>query len=178
MAALLAAASAFAQQPKQYTTEDYARAELFMSYNLLPLAAKGMVRPHWLHDGRFWFRDTADDGWDYVIVNPSQRTKTPAFDHTKLTAALKAADDQLKDDARHLHISDLEFSETNSHLLLTAGHRQFSCQLAATVDCKRPLPKPQSRFLPIKKPQPSYATGTFGFVTSQRAVKFNSQLTA
>jgi dipeptidyl-peptidase-4 len=152
LAALLVTASAFAQQPRQYTTEDYARAERFMSYNLVPLASQGVVRPHWLPDGRFWFRDTAADGWEYVIVNPSQKTKTPAFDHTKLTAALKSADDQFKDDARHLHISEFEFSDGNSNLLLTAGHRQFSCQLAATINCKlAPAPMGAVSLSPDKK---------------------------
>jgi len=34
-----------AQQPRQYTKEDYARAERFMPYNVAPLAYQGMVRP-------------------------------------------------------------------------------------------------------------------------------------
>ena len=39
---------AFAQQPRQYTDKDYAAAEKFMSYNVNPLAYKGVVRAQWL----------------------------------------------------------------------------------------------------------------------------------
>lgn len=40
-----------AQQPRQYTKEDYAKAEKFMAYNADPLAYAGQVRPKWLDDG-------------------------------------------------------------------------------------------------------------------------------
>jgi dipeptidyl aminopeptidase/acylaminoacyl peptidase len=127
--------SARAQQSRQYTTADYAQAERFMSYNVIPLAAQGTVRPKWLEDGRFWYRDTGSDGWTYVLVDPAKKTKSPAFDHAKLTAALKAADPQIKDDARHLHITDLELSNHDTDLLLTLGRRQFRCDLTAAGTC-------------------------------------------
>src|ERR1700677_1125206 len=74
-----------AQQPRQYTKEDYAKAEKFMPYNVIPLAYPGVVRAKWLDDGRFWYRDSKSgdfksDGWDYVIVDPANKTKSPAFD--------------------------------------------------------------------------------------------------
>jgi hypothetical protein len=56
-----------AQQPRQYTKEDYAKAEKFMPYNVGPLAYTGVVRAKWLEDGRFWYRDYKPDGWDYVV---------------------------------------------------------------------------------------------------------------
>src|SRR5580692_4543239 len=43
----------FAQQPKQYSTEDYASAERFMAYNVNPLAYQGVVHAQSLEDGRF-----------------------------------------------------------------------------------------------------------------------------
>ena len=46
--------SAFAQQPRQYTDQDYANAEKFMAYNVNPLAYKGQVNAQWLDDDRFW----------------------------------------------------------------------------------------------------------------------------
>jgi len=105
-----------AQQPRQYTKEDYAKAEKFMPYNVAPLAYTGVVRAKWLEDGRFWYRDYKSDGWDFVIVDPANKTKASAFDQGKLAAALNAAsegqvkpDGQTKNDARHLAISELAF---------------------------------------------------------------------
>ena len=50
----------FAQQPRQYTDQDYAAAEKFMSYNVNPLAYKGVVHAQWLDDERFWYRAVDD----------------------------------------------------------------------------------------------------------------------
>ena len=67
-----------------------------MPYNVAPLAYTGAVRAKWLDDGRFWYRDYKSDGWDYVIVDPANKTRTPAFDQAKLADALKAADAPVK----------------------------------------------------------------------------------
>ena len=68
----LCCASAFAQQPRQYTTQDYAAAEKFMSYNVNPLAYKGVVRAQWLDDDRFWYRAVDDSGVTYMVVDPAK----------------------------------------------------------------------------------------------------------
>ena len=57
-ATLLALASALAQQ--KYTAADYQRAERFMGYNTTPLVLRSGVRPNWLPDERFWYRNQAD----------------------------------------------------------------------------------------------------------------------
>ncbi len=44
-------------QGKQLTTEDYARAEKFMGYNVNSLVYHGVSRVNWMGDGRFWYRD-------------------------------------------------------------------------------------------------------------------------
>ena len=78
-------------QGKQLTNEDYARAEKFMGYNVNPLVYHGVARPTWMEDGRFWYRDNGPDGVTFMVVDPAKGTKTPAFDQTKLAAALTAA---------------------------------------------------------------------------------------
>src|SRR5580658_9983388 len=133
------AMAGMAQQPRQYTKEDYAKAERFMAYNVAPLAYTGVVRAKWLEDGRFWYRDYKSDRWDYFIVDPATRTKAPAFDQAKLAGALKAVDGQRKDDARHLAITDLAFpkpaAEHNPELLVSFGARQFRCDLSGAGAC-------------------------------------------
>src|SRR6478672_6696667 len=81
----------FAQQGRQLTTEDYARAERFMNYNVNPLVYHSVERPVWLADGRVWYRDRGPEGTIYTIVDPAKGTKGPAFDHAKLANALTAA---------------------------------------------------------------------------------------
>ena len=129
-----------AQPPRQYSKEEYAKAEKFMPYNVDPLARAGMVRSKWLEDGRFWYRDYASDGWSFVIVDPVKKTKIAAFDPEKAAAALKAASNgEIKDDARHLGITDLSFPKNETGqpagLLLSLGARQFRCDLAGDGTC-------------------------------------------
>ena len=130
--------AAMAQQPRQYTGDDYARAEKFMPYNVAPLTYTGVVRPKWLEDGRFWYRDFRSEGWDFVIVDPANKTKVAAFDQAKLAAAVMAASNgQLKGDARHLAITDLTFPmrEHPSDMLVSFGTRQFRCDLSGAGVC-------------------------------------------
>jgi dipeptidyl aminopeptidase/acylaminoacyl peptidase len=132
---LLSAFLTPAQQPRQYTNQDYAQAEKFMPYNANPLAYKGLVRPRWLNDGRFWYRAADTDGWDFLIVDPTQKSTLPAFDQPTLAASLKAASNgQINDDPRHLKITGLSFPD-RAHLLVTLGTRQFQCDLTTALPC-------------------------------------------
>src|ERR1700721_3616366 len=79
-------ASTLAQQPKQYTSEDYAAAERFMSYNVNPLAWQGVVHAQSLDDGRFWDRDASQSGINYILLDPAKGTRAAGFDQVKLAA--------------------------------------------------------------------------------------------
>lgn len=116
-------------QSRQYTKQDYANAEKFMSYNTAPLAYTGMVRARWLDDGRFWFRDMKSGGWDTVLVDPAKNIRTPAFDHAKIAAALESVSNgDVKNDPKHLAVTDMVFSADN--VRLTIGGRQYQCALS------------------------------------------------
>jgi len=127
------------QQPRQYTTQDYAAAERFMSYNVNPLTYQGLVRAQWLDDGRFWYRDVNSNGVTFILVDPAKGTRAPAFDQVKLAAALKAASDgAIKDDAMHLTASDLSFSDADGVLTLTYSGVTYRCELHTDPEtCKR-----------------------------------------
>src|SRR5216117_3340963 len=81
-----------AQQPA-ITNADYARAERFLAQSTFPLMLGGGVRPNWLADGRFWYRNTFAQGSEYILIDPIKKTRTRLFDPTKLAAALSAAAD-------------------------------------------------------------------------------------
>jgi len=136
-------ATAFAQG-KQLTTDDYARAEKFMNYNVNPLVYHGVDSPTWLADGRFWYRDRGPDGVTFVLVDPSTGTKGPAFDHAKLAHALSAGSGGTTAfDAAHLSISD--FTLSGEIVAVTANGRQFRCDLSGAGVCTQvaATPKPK-----------------------------------
>ena len=135
------------QQPKQYTSQDYAAAERFMSYNVNPLAYQGVVRAQWMDDGRFWYRDASPNGVSFVLVDPAKGTRAPAFDQAKLAAALKkASNGAIKDDAMHLTASDLAFSNDDSVLTLTYSDTPYRCELRTTPEaCKRLWPVAEAK---------------------------------
>jgi dipeptidyl aminopeptidase/acylaminoacyl peptidase len=128
----------FAQEPKQYSTEDYASAERFMAYNVNPLAYQGVVHAQSLEDGRFWYRDVGESGIRYVLIDPAKGTRAAAFDHARLAAALHATSSAIKDDPAHLPLNDLDFSAGDSVVTLTAAGASYRCDLGANpASCKR-----------------------------------------
>ena len=80
-----------AQSGRMYTAADYAQAEKFMDYNAKPLVYHSVEHPAWLADGRFWYRDAGPDSVTYMLIDPAKRTKAPAFDQSKIAAALNSA---------------------------------------------------------------------------------------
>ena len=123
----------FAQQ-RALTAEDYARAEKFMSYNTGPLVLRAGVRPTWLPDGRFWYRVTTENGNEFFLVDPARGTRNPAFDHTKLAAALSAVAGA-KYEAFKLPFQQIEFSADGKTASFNVERRRFTCDLQS-YQCK------------------------------------------
>jgi dipeptidyl-peptidase 4 len=123
-------------QGKQLTNEDYARAEKFMGYNVNPLVYHGVARPTWMEDGRFWYRDNGPDGVTFMVVDPAKGTKGPAFDQTKLAAALTAATGgRMKADPHHLVVSEITFSDGDKTVVVGNRSRKFRCDLSGAGVC-------------------------------------------
>ena len=112
------------------TAADYARAEKWMGYNTNPLVFRAGVRPVWQGDQRFWYRVTTAEGTEFVMVNSTTGTKAPAFDHTKLAAALSAAAGGTFD-AHHLPFTDFELSADGQTISFNAQRRRWKCDLTA-----------------------------------------------
>jgi len=135
-----------AQTGKIYTAADYARAERRMNYNADPLVYHTVNDPQWLGDGRFWYRDLGPNGVTYMLVDPAKRSKGPAFDESKVAAALSAAMGLGKApktplDAAHLAIDDLAIDDLamedgDRAVLLLLGDKRFRCFLRDNVQCK------------------------------------------
>ena len=134
----LACVASLAQQPRQYTDQDYANAEKFMAYNVNPLAYKGQVNAQWLDDDRFWYREVDESGTSYVMIDPAKRSRGPLFDHEKLAAALKeTAKGGPALDGRHLQLSDISLIDGDRALEFNMRGATYHCTLGAQSDsCK------------------------------------------
>jgi len=149
----LVCAAALAQQPRQYTDDDYANAEKFMAYNVNPLAYKGQVNAQWLDDDRFWYREVDDSGIGYVLVNVPNGTRKPLVDQEKLATALKAA---MKGgtaiDARHMLLSEISLSDSDHSLSFTMRGTTYQCSIGARSDACREIAGPPTA--PGETPKP------------------------
>ena len=127
---LVCSVVAIAQQPTA-SIADYQRAEKFLASNTTPLVYHA-IRPAWLADGRFWYRDTSADGSEFLVVDPAHpQTPTPLFDHARLAAALSAAAGGRTFDAKHLPFQMIELSDDGKTLTTNLGPRQVKCDLVA-----------------------------------------------
>ena len=130
---LFLALPAVAQQsnpPSALTAADYARAEKWMGYNTNPLVFRAGVRPSWQGDERFWYRLTTAEGTEFVMVNSASGTKSPAFDHARLAAALSAVAGTAYN-AHHLPFTDFEMSADGQTISFTVQRRRWKCDLTA-----------------------------------------------
>ena len=129
----------FAQQPRVYTTADYAQAEKFMPYNTNPLVLHSVEKPEWMADGRAWYRDTGATGNTFMLLDPGKGTKTKAFDQAKLATALQAAKlagaNGVTIDPNHLPINTFTLSKGDQVVILSIYGQRVSCDLTGAGVC-------------------------------------------
>ena len=71
-----------------------------------------------------------------MVVDPAKGTKAPAFDQTKLAAALTAATGgRMKADPNHLVISEITFSDGDKTVVVGSGSHKFRCDLSGAGVC-------------------------------------------
>lgn len=79
-------------RPKPIGRAQYARAEQYLPGQVKKLISNSDVSPVWFEDSdRFWYRVRTPDGHEFILVDPAAGTREPAFDHTRLAAALSRA---------------------------------------------------------------------------------------
>ncbi|MCJ7629607.1 MAG: DPP IV N-terminal domain-containing protein, partial [Longimicrobiales bacterium] len=83
--------------PGSVTAQDYSRAEGFLNEAMGPLVLGTGIRPTWVEDGRFWYRNTFSGGTEIIMVDPERRTRTRAFDHERMAEALSEASESPQD---------------------------------------------------------------------------------
>src|ERR1035437_7947265 len=116
-----------ASAQRVFTAADYAHAEKFMTYNTNSLVFQNAVRPTWLPDDRFWYRNTLADGAEFVLVDPTRATGLPAFGHTMLAVVLSKAAGAVYG-AHQLPFQEIELD--GQFVLFNAASKKWKCDLA------------------------------------------------
>ncbi len=125
-------------QVTQLTADDYARAERFLTAHTDPLVYGGTVRPEWLDDGRFWYRNDVPGGHEFVLVDPEAAQKGRAFDHDRVAQALSVTLGTTLA-ALDLPIASLAF-EDHDLMLELREHGPLRCDVIEYV-CERARPQ-------------------------------------
>jgi dipeptidyl-peptidase 4 len=124
--AMMAAVPAAAQTAPALTAEDYGRAEQWMAYRTAPLVFRASLRPNWLPDDRFWYRNTMGESSEFILVDPARGTKEPAFSHAGVAAALAAASGQGVR-AEALPFVTFDYTEDGQAITFAAHRRRWRC---------------------------------------------------
>ena len=147
-AAVVAAPSAAAAQ---VTAADYARAEQFLVWNAQSLVSGNQVNPRWFDGDRFWYRNRTPDGFQFILVDPAQRRRAPAFDHDRLASALSVAADTSYV-SRKLPFEEFDFVDGDGSIQFhVADSVRFTCDIRAYT-CAGPdsIPEPPA----LERPSP------------------------
>lgn len=128
IALLLVAMPLAAQEPRQLTAEDYARAERFLGASTAPLVTGTGVRPTWLDDGRFWYLTTVPNGSAFFVVDPARRARDAVFDQTRLASALAAASGG-RVEGNQLPFQTFELAKDSRSITVSVQNRRWGCDL-------------------------------------------------
>src|SRR5262245_51473251 len=76
----------------QGTLEDYQRSQRLLPVNLPNLVLTSDMTPNWIEKtNRFWYRKAVGRGSEFILVDADKNTTGPAFDQSRLAAALSGA---------------------------------------------------------------------------------------
>ena len=127
VAIVTAATPALAQQ-RAITSADYARAERYMAYNTTSLVFGNAIRPTWLVNERFWYRNVTPNGVEFVVVDASRKTRTNLLAEPLLAGAIASAT-QATPDAMRQTSTQFEFMPDGRMIRVTVDGRTVTCDV-------------------------------------------------
>jgi len=110
--------------PERLTVEDYQRGEDALAAHVSSLVYGDAVRPAWIDGRRFWYRNRFPEGEEFLLVDAAAGTKSRAFDHEKLAAALSSITGSTHAPFR-LPFSRIEFPNDGQSVTFELNGRQF-----------------------------------------------------
>ena len=121
-------ALAQAQHQKLLTSEDYAHAEKFLGQFMSPLVFGASVRVNWIEEALFWYRNSIPEGYEFVLGDAKKKSRTRAFDHQKLAAALSEAA-ETNYEPFNLPFQSFEFSENKKSIIFSVGSQKYTFEI-------------------------------------------------
>ena len=115
------------------TVADYMRAERFLAANAetMVLGVPGAI--NWIGESdRFWYRVRTAQGQRFIVVDPVAGSRTEAFDHERLVAALSFAADTAYDPAKP-PFSTFRFEDDGGRIAIDIGATGWTCELSGYV---------------------------------------------
>jgi len=137
---IFAASQLYAQRP--LTVDDYRFAESRLIYNTSQLIDNFPVTPEWLADGRCWYRSLTARGAEFILVNPAKATRTAAFDHEKLAAAVSRATGKTYQ-AYALPFRTFSFTNGNKSITFNIAGETWTCNLQS-YQCEKATQAPET----------------------------------
>jgi dipeptidyl aminopeptidase/acylaminoacyl peptidase len=107
------------------TAENYARAEKFLRQHTDPLVFGISIRPNWIDENSFWYRNNIPEGYEFVLVDAKKKQRKRAFDHEKLASALSGASEKSFEPFK-LPFQSIEFSENKDSLIFAVGSFRYT----------------------------------------------------
>jgi dipeptidyl-peptidase-4 len=122
-------------RPATVTAEDYARAESFLRQTMGELAFGIGVRPTFLDDGTFWYRVAVPGGHEFILVDPDERRREPAFNQERLVVGMNRLTG-VSYPPLELPFTTFRFVRNGVAIQFTAGDVDMVCELRAYT-CQR-----------------------------------------
>jgi dipeptidyl aminopeptidase/acylaminoacyl peptidase len=148
---------AFSQRTDSLTAKDYASAESFLRYTTQQYVDNANIRPNWISNDKFWYRNLTAQGSEFILVDAAKGTRTAAFDVQKLAAALNAATGSTYK-ASMLPFTSFTYTADEKSIILNIKNKQWKVDLKTySVTADTSSSKPQTKSNEVLSPDGSKA---------------------
>lgn len=152
------ASPAFSQSTDSLTANDYAHAESFLRYTTQQYTDNANVRPNWISNDKFWYRNLNAQGSEFILVDAAKATRTAAFDQQKLANAINAVTGSNYQPLM-LPFRTFDYSPDEKSIIIKIKGKQWKVDLktyTVTADTSSSI-KPQAKSNEVLSPDGSKA---------------------
>jgi dipeptidyl aminopeptidase/acylaminoacyl peptidase len=113
---------------QKLTAEDYFRAEKFLNQHTDSLVFNADVRPNWVNDNYFWYRNSIPEGTEFILIDVENRKRQQAFDHEELASSLSELSGETYK-PYELPFRDIKFSPDMKSITFTVKSTRYNFNL-------------------------------------------------